>query len=99
MEDHLPEERFTRHRLSGRVRSSAGYTIRRRHFAIEYTDQLGSVSIDAEWQPGRGEWMTVCRAGIPDTPERRADDVIDNLRRAFGAVGWHLSIRRDDGSQ
>ncbi len=87
------EERFKKHRLGDRVDSSAGYSIRLRRDAIEYTDEAGTVLIDAEWAPGAGTWVLVFAGSIPEAAERQPEAVIDNLERAFTAAGWGLSIR------
>lgn len=89
----MAEERFKKHRLADRVDSSAGYSIRLRRDTVEYTDHLGTLSIDAEWAPGRRTWVLVFPASIPDTADRPPQDVISNLKRGFAAAGWRLSIR------
>jgi hypothetical protein len=89
----MPKERFTKHRLVDRIDSSAGYSVRLRRDAIEYADEAGTVSIDAEWAPGPGTWVLVFADSIPGSAERPPEAVIDNLERAFTAAGWGLSIR------
>ena len=89
----MSEERFKKHRLADRVDSSAGYSIRLRRDAIEYTDEAGTVLIDAEWAPGPGVWVLVFAGSIPKSAERQPESVVDNLSRAFMAAGWGLSIR------
>ena len=86
-------ERFTKHPLTDRVDSSAGYSIRLRRDRIEYTDQLGTQVIQAEWSPGRGTRVMVFISGVPDDSHRRREDTLGNIARAFDAAGWHLSIR------
>ena len=59
----MPAETFKKHRLIDRVAASDGYSIRLRRDRIEYTDQLGTLVIDAEWAPGRGTWVMAFRSG------------------------------------
>lgn len=89
----IPEERFKKHRVADRVDSSAGYSISLRRDAIDYTDHLGTLAIDAEWAPSRRTWVLVFVASIPDTADRPHQAVVDNLQRAFSAAGWRLSLR------
>lgn len=88
----MPAETFTKHRVIDRVDSSDGYSIRLRRDRIEYTDQLGTLVIDAEWAPGRGTWVMAFRSSFPDDAQRDQGHVFSNLERAFEAAQWHLKI-------
>jgi hypothetical protein len=75
------------------VDSSLGCSIRVRRDRIEYVDEFGDLSIDAEWAPGRGTWVIAFLSSIPDDARRPMQEVVARVGRAFEAAGWHLSTR------
>lgn len=89
----MPDERFQKHRLTDRVDSSAGFSIRLRRDRVEYTDGVGTLHIDAEWSPGRGVNIIAFTSNVPDEAHRRRQDVLGNLARAFDSAGWRLTVR------
>ncbi|GEN78516.1 hypothetical protein AFE02nite_02500 [Actinotalea fermentans] len=88
-------ERFKKHWFLDRVISSRGYTITLRRDVVEYKDRAGGITLPAEWAPGRGTWILLFAAGLPEVlPGSRAkSEVVDDIVRAFDAVGWRLSVR------
>jgi hypothetical protein len=86
----MPAEHFKKHRLVDRVDSSAGSSIRLRRDRIEYTDQLGTFSIDAERAPGSGTRIMAFSSSFPEEAQWGRDVVFSNLERAFEAARWHL---------
>jgi hypothetical protein len=86
-------ETFKKHWFFDRITSSSGYMITLRHDFIELEDSRGRIRIEAEWSPrGRRTWVTVFASTIPDAPDRGRDRVLDDLKRAFDAVGWRMNI-------
>lgn len=88
-------EEFRKHWFLDRVTSSRGYTITLRRDVVEYKDRAGAIALPAEWAPGRGTWILLFAASRPEIlPGSRAkSEVIEDIRRAFDAVGWRLSVR------
>ena len=93
LDGSVPDEKFRKHRLTDRVDSSAGYSIRLRRDRVEYTDEVGTVYIDAEWSPGRGVHIIAFTSNVPDGAHRRREGVVGNLARAFDSAGWRLTVR------
>ena len=88
----MPAETFKKHRLTDRVDSSAGYSVRLRRDWIEYVDAVGALVIDAEWVPRRGANVNVFTSTLTGDVERRSV-VLGNISKALEAGGWHLRIR------
>lgn len=74
----------------GWARSSEGYAVRIvGRNDLQYTDELGDLSIFAE---PTYEWtdIVVETAAIPDRPGRPREEVVSRLRRAFEFRGWTM---------
>jgi hypothetical protein len=56
---------------------------------LQYTDELGDLSIFAE---PMADWtdIVVETSTIPDRPERPREQVVSRLRRAFEYRGWTM---------
>jgi hypothetical protein len=75
----------------GDVRSSRGYTVRvQGRSAIRYADSNGKIDIDAEMQ-GVGLNAMIWRTSLAQQT-RDVDTVIENVRRALGALGGNLEV-------
>lgn len=75
----------------GWIRSSHGYSVRLMgRTRLQYRDAVGQVDIFAEAMSEPRSDIAVDLSSIPDRPERRRKEVVENLRRAFRFAGWTL---------
>lgn len=91
---------LSRRRRAGVRRTFTGWLISRDGYRVKlidrttmvYVDSLGKTILPAEMlaYPTIGAILFV--EDIPDTPERPRATVVDNVRRAYDAVGWKLLL-------
>jgi hypothetical protein len=89
----MSDETFKKHWFLDRVTSSAGYSITLRRDCIRFRDELGAISIDAEWAPGKRISVIAYSSSLPDGEGRRRQEILGDLERAFAAAGWQLTVR------
>ena len=92
------EETFRKSRFFIQVKSSSGFRVSSAgRFRLLYRDRRGSIEIPGESSAGRRPFgFSVQVSRVPDTVERPRSEVLDNIARAFSAVGWLVDFVDDD---
>lgn len=79
--------------LSGRVRSSEGWSVViAGPLTIRYSDGLGDVDVAAEARGGARTGFELYPESLAHLPGERADLVVGRVREAFAHAGWHLRV-------
>ena len=87
------EESFRRRLFRGWIESSSGFKVRiPGRVGIEYQDATGTYVIDAETMSSRPLTTVTSRDAFAVPPTLGADQVCDNVRRAFVHARWHLEV-------
>lgn len=79
--------------LSGRVRSSDGWSVVIVDpLTIRYSDGIGDVDVGAEARGGARTGFELYRESLAHLPSERADLVVRRVREAFAHARWHLRV-------